>query len=137
MMARKINQFKSHVLLTVKTIGTYERFCTNCQEKTQICEQVLNAYIYIELDIKLSNDDEGMECRLRDFPTFLTIEQNEAMKLCYRLCGAIGFHSFHYIAYCRRLSGEWRFYNDSLKESKAINSYSKILPHGVLYLLNN
>ncbi|CAG5093164.1 Protein of unknown function [Cotesia congregata] len=51
------------------------------------------------------------------------------------LCGLIGYNAHHYIAYCRRLCGDWRFYNDLMKESKPIRKHTKILPHGVLYIL--
>lgn len=52
------------------------------------------------------------------------------------LCGAIGYNACHYIAYCRRLSGRWRFYNDLLSASEAIGNHTSIVPHGVLYLLD-
>ncbi|XP_074112071.1 uncharacterized protein LOC141535825 [Cotesia typhae] len=57
--------------------GTFQSICTFCKNKTRICEQKLNSYIYIELDIKLRNQDSSMSYRLRDFPTFLNIKENE------------------------------------------------------------
>ncbi|XP_074106383.1 uncharacterized protein LOC141532108 [Cotesia typhae] len=115
--------------------GTFQSICTFCKNKTRICEQKLNSYIYIELDIKLRNQDSSMLYRLRDFPTFLNIKENETKNIRYRLCGLIGYNAHHYIAYCRRLCGDWRFYNDLMKESKPIGKHTKILPHGVLYIL--
>lgn len=59
------------------------------------------------------------------------------MILISSLCGAIGYNARHYIAYCRRLSGIWRFYNDLLSSSEAIGDHSLIEPHGVFYLIEN
>lgn len=57
--------------------STYKTFCRNCNNTTQDCHQKLNSYIYIELDVKLRNEDSSMMFRLRDFPSFLNIKENK------------------------------------------------------------
>lgn len=78
-----------------------------------------------------------MECKLQELPRFLDIKTLDKKTLRYRLSGVIGYNACHYIAYGRRISGEWRFFNDCVKLSRSIGGHTKILPHGLLYLLNH
>lgn len=71
--------------------GTYKSTCSICKNKTRICEQKLNSYIYIELDIRLRNQDSSMSCQLQDFPIFLNLKENETKYMRYRL---VGFYYF-------------------------------------------
>ncbi|XP_044578481.1 uncharacterized protein LOC123261070 [Cotesia glomerata] len=116
--------------------GSFKKLCPVCKS-IQTCEQKLNMYIYIELDIRLRNDIKGLSCKLRNFPIILNIKESQTKVLRYRLCGVIGHNVNHYIAYCRRLSGIWRFYNDMLPASQIIGDHTEIVPHGVLYLREN
>lgn len=54
--------------------------------------------------------------------------------LNFRLSGVAGYSTFHYIAYCRRVSGSWISYNDNAKKPEMVGENLSMTPHGVLYI---
>lgn len=55
----------------------YGKFCPSCKQKQQMCKRTLNAYIYIELDVKLITKRDGRECQLSDFPACLNLIEDQ------------------------------------------------------------
>lgn len=62
---------------------TFKRFCPVCSNE-QTCEQKPNVYIYIELDVRMRNEVQGLSCKLRDIPIILNIQENSIKTLRYR-----------------------------------------------------
>lgn len=63
--------------------SSFKKLCPVCKS-IQTCEQKLNMYIYIELDIRLRNDIKGLSCKLRNFPIILNIKESQTKVIRYR-----------------------------------------------------
>ncbi|CAG5111024.1 Protein of unknown function [Cotesia congregata] len=114
----------------------YNMRCQYCHSNKKISKRTPNLFIYIELDVKKPGETEGRMCKLREFPVYLNLEANESGdNLRYRLSGVAGYSTFHYIAYCRRVSGSWISYNDVAKKPEMVGDNLSITPHRVLYIV--
>lgn len=52
----------------------------------------------------------------------------------FSLSGVAGYRNFHYVAYCRKLSGAWKIFDDTRSSPDSVNDSTEITPHGVLYI---
>ena len=93
----------------------------------------LNKHIFIELDVRLSNNlSKTKKCKLFEMPTLLTLGKTE-----YRLTGIAAYLPNHYLAYCWRTTNRWEVYNDLSKSVQSCSSHQNIEPHAAIYIIQS
>lgn len=51
----------------------YKIYCHSCRQKSQIPKRIPNIYLFIELDVKLINEQNGRKCKLTQLPVYLNL----------------------------------------------------------------
>ncbi|XP_063979731.1 uncharacterized protein LOC135163827 isoform X1 [Diachasmimorpha longicaudata] len=84
--------------------------------------------VFIELDVADITRGTSLGCCLEDFPTHLNLGK------VYRLIGVIHFEPRHFIAYVRRLQGNWIECDDLKTMSSAAPATTPVRPFGAVYI---
>ncbi|XP_011313262.1 uncharacterized protein [Fopius arisanus] len=89
--------------------------------------------VFVELDIRNCREEKGnrtLGCQLRDIPVKLDLGK------AYRLIGIIAFipDMKHFVAHCRRRTGEWVEVDDLSSGPQREYDDVKVIPFGALYI---
>ncbi|XP_015124381.1 uncharacterized protein LOC107046303 [Diachasma alloeum] len=95
-------------------------------------ENISNAHVYLELDVRQSAKESAATCDLYDVPQALTFNRE------YRLAGIIHYSAKedHFIAYCRRQSGSWEIHNGLHSKVEPVRGNPRIQPNCAIYIMN-
>ncbi|CAH2084305.1 unnamed protein product [Euphydryas editha] len=118
----------------------YNVHCRFCYKPIATCFTVPQQSLFIELDIR-DNQSKVKMCRLSELPIHLNLklknDDGSEAHLRYRLSGVVAYVTGHYLAYCRRVGGNWEMYNDLSTKPESASGHVKVEPHGAFYILES